>query len=183
MLKKLSMAAAGATIATLTAVSDASAATFGFSFSNEDGAVDGIVEGIIELPDGDGLFAATEVTITSLPNGLVLNAPINALAEGSVENVFSVVGGEIDKANTHFFGLINGATALSFNNSKFDDSTFLDVLDAEDFGATGVRDSDNSTLTFTSVSTTVPETVPEPGTILGLLAVGSLGALTRKREA
>ncbi|MDY7005676.1 MAG: PEP-CTERM sorting domain-containing protein [Cyanobacteriota bacterium] len=178
-MKKLSIAAAGATIATLTAVSGASAATFGFSFSNEDGLVNGIVEGTIELPDGDGLFAATDVTITSFPNGLGLNAPINILASDFIENVFSVVAGEIDIANTSFLGLINDFTALSFSNSIFDGSTFLDALNGEDLGATGVRDADSSTLTFTSPSATTPE----PGTILGLLAVGSLDALTRKRKA
>ncbi|MGB5769588.1 MAG: PEP-CTERM sorting domain-containing protein [Crocosphaera sp.] len=91
--------------------------------------------------------------------------------------VFSVVGGAIDIAGTNFLGFINGATALSFNNS-FENSTFLDVLDAADLGATGVRDADSSTLTFSAAATAVPE----PGTILGLLAVGSLGALSRKRK-
>ena len=47
------------------------------------------------------------------------------------------------------------------------------------FTISGVRDTDNSTLIYSAVPTA---TTPEPSAILGLLAVGSLGALTRKRK-
>jgi hypothetical protein len=40
-----------------------------------------------------------------------------------------------------------------------------------------VTKSHNSTLTFTRATS-----VPEPGTILGLVTVGALGALARKRK-
>ncbi len=157
----------------------ANAATFNFSFSNEDGATNGTVEGTIELPDGDGTFAASAVTVTSAPAGLGFTLPVNALADGSAENVFSVVGGEINIAATNFFGLINLTTALAFNTTIDAGSTFLDVLNAVNFGVTGVKDSNSSTLTFSSASNV---TTPEPGTILGLLAVGLMCASTRKRK-
>jgi hypothetical protein len=180
VLKKLSMATAGAAVIALGAAASAQAATFNFSFSNEDGLVNGNVEGTVELADGDGTFAATSVIITSLPTGLGLTAPVNNLASGAIENVFSVVGGQIDLANTSFFGLINGGTALSLSNSIFDGSTFLDALNAANLGATGVRDLDSSTLTFTSASVA---SVPEPTSMLGILGLGAFGVTSlRKRK-
>ncbi|MGB5596147.1 MAG: hypothetical protein WBM62_19225 [Crocosphaera sp.] len=76
----LSTALAGATVlAAATVVGSANvanAATFGFSFSNVDGPVNGTVEGTIELPDGDGTFAATSVFVTSAPAALGYTTPL-----------------------------------------------------------------------------------------------------------
>ena len=179
MLKKLSIAAAGATIATLTAVSGASAATFGFSFSNENGTVNGLVEGILELPDGDGTFAATSVVVDSAPAALGYTLPVDILTDlpgalNIIDNTFTVVGGSID-ASASSFAATNGTEGLALN---FSGLSFLNIVGTANV-STGVTDFDSSTLTYSSVSTTVPE----PGTILGLLAVGSLGALSRKRKA
>ncbi len=180
VLKKLSMATAGAAVIALGFAGTAQAAIFNFSFSNENGAVNGNVEGTIELADGDGTFAATSVIITSLPGGLGLTAPINDLSSGSLENVFSVVGGQINLAGTAFFGLINGGTALSLNSSFVGGSSFLDALNAANLGASGVRDLDSSTLTFTSASVA---SVPEPTTLMGILGLGAFGVTSlRKRK-
>jgi len=148
---------------------------FNFSFSNVNGPVSGNVSGTITLPDGDGTFEASAVSITSLPAGLGLNAPIDALALRIISNSFAVVGGNIDKSNTDFAGLITGSTALSLNSSLAGGSTFLDFLDAGDFGATGVLDSTSSTLTFSS-----PTAVPfEFDASFGLFALGGLYGVRR----
>jgi len=149
---------------------------FNFSFSNVNGPVSGNVSGTITLPDGDGTFEASAVSITSLPAGLGLNAPIDALALGFISNSFAVVGGNIDKSNTDFVSLITGSTALSLNSSSLaGGSTFLDFLDAADLGATGVLDSTSSTLTFSS-----PTAVPfEFDASFGLFALGGLYGVRR----
>lgn len=180
ILKKLSMAAAGAAVIALGTVGTAQAATFNFSFSNVSGAVNGNVGGTIQLPDGDGTFAATSVVITSLPGSLGLTAPVNALANGSPQNVFSVVGGQINLAGTQFVGLINGGTALALNTTIVSVGTFLDALNGANLGATGVQDIDSSTLTFTSASAAA---VPEPASVIGILGLGVFGVTSlRKRK-
>ncbi|MEA5618490.1 hypothetical protein VB711_11680 [Cronbergia sp. UHCC 0137] len=96
-----------------------------------------------------------------------MTAPVDALANGVIENLFTVVGGNIDKSNTNFFGFINGNTGLSFNTSIASGSTFLDLLNTFDFGASGVLDADSSTLTYSSAATPVPfEFSPIPGLVL-----------------
>ncbi|MEH2131750.1 MAG: PEP-CTERM sorting domain-containing protein [Nostoc sp.] len=178
VLKKLSMAAAGAAVIALGTVGTAQAATFNFSFSNVDGAVNGNVGGTIQLPDGDGTFAATSVVITSLPDGLGLTAP---LAPSSIiQNVFSVVAGQINLAGTQFVGLINPSTALALNTTIVPVGTFLDALNGASLGATGVQDIDSSTLTFTSASAAA---VPEPASVIGILGLGAFGVTSlRKRK-
>lgn len=165
-----------ATTAVLGSANMASAAIFNFSFSNVTGAIGGTVSGTIELPDGDGTFAATSVIVTSAPAGLGYD-PTTTNFIGTPENVFSVVGGNIVVANTSFLGLFDGRTALALSATSFADQTFLDAFSAADFGVSGVLDTTSSTLSFSPAATT-----PEPGTLLGLLAVGSIGALTRKRK-
>ncbi|NET74722.1 PEP-CTERM sorting domain-containing protein [Okeania sp. SIO1F9] len=191
MFKHFSIAAVGAAITTFTAVSAASAATFGFSFSNENGIVNGTVEGTIELiesPVRDDRFLATSVIVTSSPD-LGYNLPLNIFTDINQPdaNIFAVVGGEI---NALAFFSTNGTEGLFLRLLPVITETgseFIGFAGLTSVGDPnlffGVVDLDASTLTFTSLSTTIPETVPEPGTILGLLTVGSLGALTRKREA
>ncbi|RQH25147.1 PEP-CTERM sorting domain-containing protein [Okeania hirsuta] len=191
MFKHFSIAAVGAAITTFTAVSAASAATFGFSFSNEDGIVNGTVEGTIELiesPVRDDRFLATSFIVTSSPD-LGYNLPLNIFTDINqpTANRFVVVGGEI---NGLLFVSTNGTEGLFLQLLPVITETgseFIGFAGLTSVGTPnlffGVVDLDGSTLTFTSLSTTIPETVPEPGTILGLLTVGSLGALTRKREA
>ena len=78
----------------------AHAASFNFSFSNVNGAVSGTVEGLITLPDGDGSFAASQVDILAYPAALGLGpAPINAMAAGTYDNLFTVSGGQITSSD------------------------------------------------------------------------------------
>ena len=75
-LKPLTSTLAASTVITVMGAFDvANAATFNFSFSNEDGAVPGTVEGTIELPDGYGIFAASNLTVTSAPVALGFTLP------------------------------------------------------------------------------------------------------------
>lgn len=180
-LKSLTSGLGASVVVSVIALADGvNAATFTFSFMNVDGLVDGTVEGTVELPDGDGSFVATAVTITSFPAALGLPpAPIDALAVNVIENQFSVVGGTIDIADTSFIGLINGSVALSLSNSIADGSTFLDASSGGNSGATGVRDADNSTLFFSS--DTVVST-PEPTSIFMLAGLGILGMTTKLKK-
>ena len=161
-------------------VNVANAAIFNFSFNNENCAVSGTVSGTITLPDGDDTFAATDVTITTLPAGLGLPAaPVNALAGGSVENSFNVIGGAINLAATSFLGLINGLTALAFSTTLNGGAgTFLDALNGNNFGATGVLDTDSSSLTFSSNAVSTPE----PTSIITLIGVGVLGVASKLKK-
>ena len=167
----------GAMAATLIA-SGAQAATYGFSFSNEDGAVPGTVSGTVELPDGDGVLAAVAVTILALPEVLGLGSgPIDAALGNIIENEFRVEGGVI--VDAVFLSLLNSQTALAFSTSLDSGSTFLDRLYGEDLGASGVRDADSSTLSFAALAA-VP--LPAGMPLLGL-AITGLCIAARSRRA
>ncbi|MEA5508410.1 PEP-CTERM sorting domain-containing protein [Crocosphaera sp. UHCC 0190] len=179
MLNKLflSTAFAGATVLSVASVfgsaNVANAATFGFSFSNVNGAVNGIVEGTIELPDGDGTFAATSVFVTSAPAALGYTTPFDVLANfPSVNaNSFTVAGGTIDALNSSF--LARSATeALVLNFPGV--GTFLNVVGTAST-LSGVNDSNSSTLTYSAV--------PEPLTILGAGAAISFGTAFKRKLA
>ncbi len=58
----------------LLSASQAKAASFNYEFMNVNGAVPGTVKGTITLPDGDGNFPASAVTITTYPASLGLGA-------------------------------------------------------------------------------------------------------------
>ncbi len=101
----------------------AEAATYTFSFSNEDGAVPGDVSGTIVLPNGDGTFAATSVVVDAFPAALNLGTPpiIAGLFE---ENSFTVSAGNITSGA--FFGTFDASTAL-FLASSIGGGTGLDL--------------------------------------------------------
>jgi len=167
----------------LAPVSGASAATFGFSFSNVDGPVSGTVSGTIELPDAalttDGIYAATALSVTSAPAALGYTLPVIGTFPSLGPNAFNVVGGNIILSGTQFarsqFVVTGSPNANAFGlNSPL--GTLFGTNGVAD-ASSGVLDSNNSTLTFTRATS-----VPEPGTILGLVTVGALGALARKRK-
>jgi hypothetical protein len=184
--KALSVGASILTLATvLGSAQGASAATFNFSFSNVSGPVNGTVSGTVVLPDGDGTFPATGITVTSAPAALGYTLPFDVLANLTtvLENTFTVAGGAIDTAASSFYAfftpdnVIGSGFGLSSAAGFVSGSSFSIQLSSSP--STGVIDSDNSTLTFTPADTA---TTPEPGTLLGLLAVGSMGVLARKRK-
>lgn len=160
----------------------AQAASFNFSFSNGDGPVSGTVEGLITLPDGDGSFAASQLDILAYPAALGLGpAPINAMADGAVSNLFTVSGGQITSSD--FVGFLNSDTALGLNSSVagtlVDVLTFLDKLNEESFELAGVQDKTSSTLAYTPFTP-----VPGPAPLLGgAFAAFGFGRKPRRKVA
>jgi hypothetical protein len=121
-----------------------------FSFSNVEGTVPGMVAGTITLPDGDGTFAASSVTVTTAPNGLGYDPTgFNFTSVLVYVNKFSVVNGIISKSDSNFAGFFNGSTALGLN---YNGITFLDYLNVGNLGNPGVRDSSSSTLTYSATA-------------------------------
>jgi hypothetical protein len=149
-----------------------------FSFDNEDGSVPGTVAGLIELPDGDGTFAAIDLTIISAPAALGQSLPVGIGDFASVtENTFTVIGGAIDIAASHFFGIFpgfNNAFALNGTDYGAGGASFLDRQPIAFLGVPGTLDLDSSSLRYSAV--------PEPGTLalLGLALAGL--AATRRRS-
>ncbi|MEL4896160.1 PEP-CTERM sorting domain-containing protein [Crocosphaera sp. Alani8] len=170
-------------VASIVASADVvNAATFSFSFGNENGLVDGTVEGTIELPDGDGTFSATSIIVTSAPTELGYTYPLDFFnSTGIFENSFTVENGMIDKENTQFevefaanvvFGLrtsFSGGASFLTDSGNPNSSTFN----------TGVFDSDSSTLIFSVPSV---ESTPEPTSIITLLGVSVLGLAKKLKE-
>lgn len=151
----------------------ATAATFGFSFSNVDGPVNGTVEGTIELPDGDGTFAATSVFITSAPAALGYTTPLDAFTIGDIAaNSFTVANGMIDFSASSF-GVSSSLDVFTLNFGSGIGSQ-LNIQGSGSLG-TGVVDLDNSTLIDAA-------TTPEPTTIFGLLLVGGVGLLSKRQK-
>lgn len=129
---------------------------YNFSFSNVTGPVGGTVAGTITLPDGDGTFAASGITVTSAPAALGYTYPFDVLANLTVvpQNTFTVTGGAIDPVASSFFAffspnnLIGSAFGLSadvgVNGSLFN-------IQLSSTPETGVIDGNNSTLAFAPV--------------------------------
>lgn len=160
-------------------VSVASASVvFTFSFDNEDGSVAGTVAGTVELPDGDGTFAALNLTITSAPAALGQAVPVTLADFTSVtENTFTVIGGAVDVGDSHFFGIFpgfNNAFALNGTDFSAGGRSFLDQQPIGFLGVPGTLDLDSSSLRFAAA-------VAEPGSLV-LLGLGFVGlGLMRRR--
>lgn len=145
----------------------ASAVQFNFSFSNVQGGTAGTVQGIITLPNGDGTFAATGITVNSAPAALGYTTPYNVLTNmpSVIINSFTVVGGAINPSSSSF-GAQNSTEAFTLNYSSF--GSLLSIKGSAS-ATSGVWDTSNTTLTYPSASGTG---VPEPSDILGLIFLG-----------
>jgi len=141
-------------------VAQASATTtYQFSFSNVDGATPGTVIGLIDLPDGDGTFAATALSVTSAPPALGYTLPLDVFTAmpTNYANSFTVSGGLITASS---FGRQNATDYFTLEFLAF--GSLLNVAGTS-IPEGGVRDGSSSTLVFA--------VVPEPST----LALGATG--------
>ncbi len=171
-LKPLTSTIAASMVVTVMGAFDvANAATFNFSFSNEDGPVPGTVEGTIELPDGDGTFAASNVTVTSAPAALGFTLPFDVITNFPIVigNSFTVSGGAIDAGASTFFAT-NGPQAFFLNGP-------IGTQFAPGAPNSGVSDLDNSTLVYSSNVTT-----PEPTSMIALASLGLLGVTSKLKK-
>ncbi|MGB5595088.1 MAG: hypothetical protein WBM62_13750, partial [Crocosphaera sp.] len=162
----------------------AHAATFNFSFSNVIGNTPGTVEGTIELPDGDGTFAATSIVVTSAPAALGYTTPFDVLANSLdiLVNSFNVLGGEIDDATSNVAIIFNVGTAngsvFSLGFPGFGSRLGVNGIPVTG-GNNGVVDVNDTTLAYSAVTA---ETTPEPTSIVTLLGVGVLGVASKLKK-
>jgi hypothetical protein len=155
---------------------------FNFSFNNTAGLVNGTVSGTLDLPDGNGTFAATSIKINSAPAALGYTQPVDVLSyfPDVFSNSFTVSNGTITTSsfaaqnNSEGFGLnfvpgYYGSLLFKVNNSP----------------SSGVQDINSTTLTYSSVPTPVPFDIG-PGAILPtipILALMYLWKQSRNRMA
>lgn len=155
---------------------------FGFSFSNEDGPSIGTVEGTVVLPEGDGEnLEALSVTVDSIislslnyqtPVDFTQLEPAFPSPFNFSVNSFTVEDGEIVKEESVFtkavFTPLERRVAFEIGNGPLD-ASLLNVAGSPS-DDTGIIDSDDSTLSYTSTSS---EPVPfEAEGAMGLVALG-----------
>jgi len=147
----------------------ASALSYTFSFSNENGSVPGTVQGTFDLPDGDGInIAATSLFVTSAPAlGYTLPFDASAIFPNVFVNSFQVVGGNIVLAGSSL-GIQNATSALALNVSNGSAGSLLTISGSGNISL-GVQDLDSSTLIFSPAT-------PIPFEFNPALGIGLLGA-------
>ena len=163
----------------------ANAATFNFSFSNEDGPVAGTVEGTIKLPDGDfDNQPASSIVVTSAPPALGYTLPFDVLANFTsvIENTFTVAAGAVDPLSSRFTAFVTPppsavGSAFSLNGTPVADfGGTLFSVDLTPIPSSGVFDADNSTLSYSAASATTPD----PTSVITLIGAGVLGVASKK---
>ncbi len=154
---------------------------FNFSFNNTTGPVNGTVSGTLDLPDGNGTFAATSIKINSAPAALGYTQPVDVLSYFP-----NVVGNNFTVSN----GTITASSFLAESPKEFFTLDFLPgsygsilskVGEVNPFS--GVQDINSTTLTYSPVP--VPFDI-EPGAILPtipILALMYLWKQSRNRMA
>jgi hypothetical protein len=156
---------------------------FNFSFNNVTGPVNGTVSGTLELPNGNGTFAATSMKINSAPAALGYTQPVDVLSyfPSVVNNSFTVSNGTITASSFGVQDLGNAAITLNFLPGIY--GTLLSKVGAAD-AFSGVVDTNSTTLTY-SPATPVPFDI-SPGAILPtipILALMYLWKQSRNRMA
>ncbi len=173
-----STTAAIALMGVVTSTSEAQAATFDLTFTGDSTSTTGTGtvtiddsllipnQSLIDFTTGITAFQANLTNIPSIPTSTTFNLAdvsgflltTDASANIVDFNIFSAANGDAFTVS----GLASFVFSLSNDSSPVD----LVVI-----GLTPAEEPEE------------PTTTPEPGTLLGLLAVGSIGALTRKRKA
>ena len=156
---------------------------FNFSFNNVSGPVNGTVSGTLDLPNGDGTFAATSLKINSAPAALGYTQPVDVLSyfPNVISNSFTVSNGTITASS---FGVQeDGSAAILLN---FQPGSYGTLLSEVGTGSvfSGVIDTNSTTLTY-SPATPVPFDI-SPGAILPtipILALMDLWKQSRNRMA
>jgi hypothetical protein len=156
---------------------------FNFSFNNVEGQVDGTVSGTLELPNGNGIFAAKSVKINSAPAALGYTQPVDVLSyfPNVISNSFTVSNGTITASSFGVQDLGTAAITLNFLPGSY--GTLLSKVGADDVFS-GVVDTNSTTLTY-SPATPVPFDI-RPGAILPtipILALMYLWKQSRNRMA
>ncbi|NES23122.1 MAG: PEP-CTERM sorting domain-containing protein [Symploca sp. SIO3E6] len=153
----------------------ATAIDFDFSFNNElngGGAVTGIIRGLDE-----GTGSATSVEVLSNTTGLGIGEYIG----NPLLNTWTVSGGDIINFNFLSAGIINTPPAVTdallfFDSNELSGATFRAGV-APSPGpfvtGSGFVSTDDIGLTFTQRIEDETETVPEPTSLLGFLAIGA----------
>lgn len=157
---------------------------FNFSFNNVSGPVNGTVSGTLDLPNGNGTFAATSLKINSAPAELGYTQPVNVLSyfQDVVNNSFTVSNGTITASS--FAAQTNSSSeGLSLNFVPGTYGSTLTKVGQYDVYS-GVADINSTTLTY-SPATPVPFDI-SPGAILPtipILALMYLWKQSRNRMA
>jgi hypothetical protein len=171
----------GATLLTM----PASAIDFSFSFENglnEGGTVTGVIRGLEE-----GTRAATSVEVLSNTAGYGLGEYIGS----PTNNSWTVLGGNLVAFDFFSFGFSNTFPAVTeatlfFGSSQLYDASFRagisDFPNSITTGIGGVK-TDDISLIFTRLDE--PEPIPEPTSILSLLAVSAavMGTTLKRKQA
>jgi hypothetical protein len=138
---------------------------FNFSFDNTNGPVNGTVSGTLDLPNGNGTFAATSLKINSAPAALGYTQPVD---------VFSYFPNVFNNSFTVSSGTITASSFAADNGQPYNSPNFVGfalnyvpgifgTLLSNNPGVTatsGVQDMFSTTLTY-SPATPVPfDTTP-----------------------
>ncbi|MFO5440825.1 MAG: hypothetical protein ACLBM4_19725 [Dolichospermum sp.] len=143
---------------------------FNFSFNNTAGLVNGTVSGTLDLPDGNGTFAATSMKINSAPAALGYTQPVDVLSyfPDVFSNSFTVSKGTITASS---FIAQNSTELFSLN---FVPGRFGSILSTVGLTSlfSGVVDINSTTLTY-ATPTPVPFDI-RPGAILPTIPILAL---------
>ena len=153
---------------------------FNFRFNNVNGEVGGTVSGTLELPNGDGTFAATSMKINSAPAALGYTQPVDVLSyfPNVGSNLFQVSNGTITASS---FLALHPTDTFSLGVPNL--GTHLSKVGAG-YAFSGVANFNSTTLTY-SPATPVPFDI-RPGAILPtipILALMYLWKQSRNRMA
>ncbi|WP_168653550.1 hypothetical protein, partial [Dolichospermum sp. UHCC 0299] len=143
---------------------------FNFSFDNTVGPVNGTVSGTLDLPNGNGTFAATSVKINSAPAALGYTQPVDVLSYFPFPslNSFTVFNDTITSSN---FLAYNTAEMLALNVVPGSLGSLLSPVGTGQ-AFSGVVDIYSTTLTYTPATPVPFDTTP--GAMLSTIPVLAL---------